>query len=542
MAKSVHIASGIVNAQLIKADTEVINLVSKILSYEVANAEHHRTGGRKGWSGRSTFYERGTDRFPAGFVPFLVESLKNLGYGAIVHKQKLPEPLGDPNTKVDEFGSDPIYDYQPKTVEALLFHGIMIAQVATGGGKSRIARMAYARIRRPTLFLTTRKVLMYQMKESFEENMKIRVGVLGDSEWSPVKGFNVAMVQTLASRLRDMNAAEETSKYVKAHLKEVKKVQSQGESATKKYLDDLDAKMQAKVKLHYERREKTIKILQYFEFVIAEEAHEASGNAFFEVMSRCKRAAYRLALTATPFMKDEESENMKLMACCGVPGIVVSEKLLIDRGILAKPYFKYIPLKKAKAMRASQSWPEVYGHAITRSPERNRHILRETMRAAEMKLPVVVLVQRKEHGKRLNVIMTRMGIRSTFIFGESSKQQRDSAKNNLLSGELQVIIGSTILDVGVDMPAITLIILAGGGKGEIALRQRIGRGLRKKQTGPNIAYVVDFQDAFHKILRDHSYTRRAIIENTDGFGENVLQGDQDFNYAAFCDPAQPPLK
>ncbi|MBH8434009.1 hypothetical protein I8Q59_09430, partial [Acinetobacter baumannii] len=43
-----------------------------------------------------------------------------------------------------------------------------------------------------------------------------------------------------------------------------------------------------------------------------------------------------------------------------------------------------------------------------------------------------------------------------------------------------------LLDGGVDVPAVGLIILAGGGKAEVALRQRIGRGLRAKKFGPNV--------------------------------------------------------
>ncbi|WP_280141036.1 hypothetical protein [Methylobacterium sp. UNC378MF] len=33
--------------------------------------------------------------------------------------------------------------------------------------------------------------------------------------------------------------------------------------------------------------------------------------------------------------------------------------------------------------------------------------------------------------------------------------------------------------------------LAGGGKAEVALRQRIGRGARRKKTGANIFFVSD---------------------------------------------------
>ena len=44
---------------------------------------------------------------------------------------------------MDTFGDDPRYDYQMDVVNRLVKHGQIIAQVATGGGKSRIAKMAF---------------------------------------------------------------------------------------------------------------------------------------------------------------------------------------------------------------------------------------------------------------------------------------------------------------------------------------------------------------------------------------------------------------
>ena len=81
-------------------------------------------------------------------------------------------------------------------------HGMIIAQLATGGGKSRVARLAYARIRRKTLFLTTRGALMYQFAEACEESFgKNEVGIVGDSIWQADRPLICGMVQTLAARL-----------------------------------------------------------------------------------------------------------------------------------------------------------------------------------------------------------------------------------------------------------------------------------------------------------------------------------------------------
>jgi superfamily II DNA or RNA helicase len=83
------------------------------------------------------------------------------------------------------------------------------------------------------------------------------------------------------------------------------------------------------------------------------------------------------------------------------------------------------------------------------------------------------------------------------------------------------------------MPAVGLIVLAGGGKAEVALRQRIGRGLRAKKHGPNVALIVDFNDPFNTYTKKHAMQRFSIINGTEGFGENVVRGDFDFEALGF---------
>ncbi|MEZ6841330.1 DEAD/DEAH box helicase family protein [Acinetobacter baumannii] len=92
-------------------------------------------------------------------------------------------------------------------MDRLVKHGQIIAQIATGGGKSRIARLCFARIARPTLFLTTRSILMYQMKDAFEKDMGIPCSVFGDGQFgnvnaqgqTTIKMMSVGTVQTFMS-------------------------------------------------------------------------------------------------------------------------------------------------------------------------------------------------------------------------------------------------------------------------------------------------------------------------------------------------------
>lgn len=492
----IQIAHNAVHAKLINADRDVKLVVSELLSYQVEGAEFSDTYKSGTWSGRSSFFEFKNASFPAGFVNLVYSELKRRGHTVQMIKPRLPAANGPEFPVVDTFGEDPRYDYQRETVRRLLRYGSMIAMIATGGGKSRIAKLAYSRIKRPTLFLTTRSVLMYQMKDAFEE-LGLTVGVMGDGHWEPRRSVNVAMVQTLTSALQGPGEKD------------------RGDDARRKLA----------------LQQKTVKLLEMFELVIGEEAHESGGNSYYYILQFCRNAHYRLALTATPFMRQDEESNMRLMACFGPIGIQVSEKTLIDRGILARPIFKRIREPVAPlGVRRSSAWQRAYDLGIVNNAWRNGQIAIEAVRAVRYGLPVMILVQRKVHGAILKKLIATSGVKVEYIFGDTDQEARTRALQRLKNGEIEVLIGSTILDVGVDVPAVGMVILGGGGKAEIALRQRIGRGLRSKKDGPNICLVIDFTDHHNNHLKGHAITRGSIIDSTPGFAENVLPAGEDFDF------------
>ena len=563
MSEIVTIAYNAVNAVLHKPSVAVKLEVQSALSYLVEGAENSLAYKQSKWDGRNSFFEYSNCSFPAGFVHFVTEKLRTKGFQVKLARRPLPEPLGPVRPVVDSFGYDPKYDYQPEVVDRLLKHGQMIAQVATGGGKSRIARLAYARINRPTLFLTTRSILMYQMKDTFEKDLGVACSVVGDGSFGEIndkgqvsiKKMTVGMVQTLAQRLEETSVEKEfqslynavTKKYeksakdlqkqlidagliapeVKARLKKLTEAQ---EHELKGNAEAMMKKAEAKFKEKDLQRLQTIALLEKFEFVILEEAHEASGSSYYEIMRHCKNAHYRLALTGTPFMRDSQESNMRLMACSGDIGMRVSEETLIDRGILAKPYFKTVQLKTPPPkMHIATQWQAAYRLGIVENDERNMAIVKEVLIAQNYGLTAMVLVQHTSHGEKLMKLLALADIRADYIRGENDQEERKRALSRLANGEIDVLIGTTILDVGVDVPAVGMAILAGAGKAEIALRQRIGRVLRAKKVGPNVAFVIDFSDHFNKTLKEHAQQRAEIIKQTPGFVEGMVT---DFDFSA----------
>ena len=505
-----------VTAQVIRASDEVKTIIQEALSYEVESGF-----GRDAWAGTSTFFSWQTGKFPAGFCDAVASRLKRKGFKTKIHRKEVPPPLGMKNPVVNDYPKNPFYDYQDETVERLVERKGIIGQCATGGGKSEIACKAYGRVQRLTLFLTTRGVLMHQMKRNFEKSiayqkkigtlpMSTKVGIMGDSEFSPSKYINVATVQTLSAAVAAPNP------------------EWSGERKRK----------------HAVRRDIVLRLLSATTLLILEEAHEASGGQFYRLACLCKNADYRLALTATPFMRSSSEQNMRLLAASGSIGIKVTEKYLIDAGILATPYFKYIDMDyapdDARIMRdlkgkylsnnlaMSAQYQRAYQLGIVYNRLRNAAIVDESVKFRNAGLSTMILVKHKNHGKILAEMLEEKGVKAAFIFGESSQKLRDENLRKLRDGEIDVLIGSTILDVGVDVPSVGAVIIAGSGKAEVELRQRIGRGLRAKKRGENVCYIVDFKDRVNKHLLKHSFERRAIIESTDGFKNGIIPACAEF--------------
>lgn len=551
MTQVIQIAHNAVNAQVVNASREIKLLVQEALTYRVEGAEHMGAFKAGSWDGRSSFFTFSNAVFPRGFLALVQHRLQKAGHRVHVVKDPFPTPLGPERPVVDTFGEDPRYEYQHEVYQKLIKHGQVIARVATGGGKSRIAKLATERISRPTLFLTTRSVLMHQMAKNFE-SMNKKVALFGDDIFQQSNEITCGMVQSISSWLEPANLQAEIDFMVGAIVrKEEKEVTKLKDRLKKdkvpmleiaKQVDALtkqleakrpsDAEFKAKAQVKYDKQLKRNayikKMLEKFEFVILEEAHEVSGEGFYNVMRACKNAHYRLALTGTPFMKDSQEDNMRLMAVSGHVAVVVTEKQLIDLGILAKPYFKYVdlPTRPPKLFK-STPFQAAYQVGIVNNEYRNKAIVYEVLRAKKYGLRGMILCLHTEHGKILSELLKKYGVRAEYIRGENDQKERARALQMLADGEIDVLLGTNILDVGVDVPAVAYVILAGAGKAEVAVRQRIGRGLRAKKLGPNVTFVIDFRDAHNNHLRSHYLARELIVKSTPGFVEGIVN---DFDY------------
>lgn len=487
MSKTIELVANATRAKILNPDREIKILLTDLLSYYVDGYENTYSYKNGKWDGRSTMFSWQTDTFPVGFLGTINSALKKRGYDVTNLAKALPAPLGHVPSTLGGFSYSDRYDYQWEGIKELEKRGVMVARLATGAGKTFHAALATKRIGRPTLILTKRQPLMYQFWERMKD-FGFDPGIVGDNRFSLKTDLTVAMSQTLSKKLEDPE--NELHNTVKEYLKKV-------------------------------------------EFIIGEEVHEISDSTYWNIIQNCPNAHYRLGLTATPFMRTKSESNMKLLGAFSGIGIDVSEKTLIDRSINAKPIFKFADYPKPERLKFGSNYQKAVFEGVTHCAERNEIIVQHCIKAKSKKLPTLVLVARQDHGKVLKAMLTMKGLKVEYIWGETDSDKRREALIKLGNGKLDVLIGSTIIDVGVDVPSIGLVVLAGGGKAEVAYRQRIGRGLREKKVGPNVCFILDFMDEHHKNLNEHYMERLRVVKETPGFAENLLEPVTDFPWELF---------
>jgi superfamily II DNA or RNA helicase len=491
MSKEIRIVTNATTAKVIDPNREINLTLTELLSYFVAGYENTYAYKNGKWDGKSTMYSWRTGTFPVGFLGTINGALVKLGYKVINISKPLPEPLGRVPATLGGFSYSDRYDYQWEGIKELEKRGVMISRFATGAGKTFHAALATMRIGRPTLILTKRQPLMYQFWDRLKD-FGFDPGLAGDGRLNLKTDLTVAMSQTLSKKLEEPTNDEQ---------REIR-------DAVKNYLNKV-------------------------EFIIGEEVHEVSDNSYWNVIQNCPNAYYRLGLTGTPFMRGKSEANMRLLGSFSGIGMDVSEKTLIDRGINAKPIFKFAEYEKPEKLKFGSNYQKAVFEGITHCKERNFVILQHCQKAKTRKLPTLILVGRKDHGKVLKALLDHHGLKVEYIWGDTDSDKRKIALRNLSNGLIDVLIGSTIIDVGVDVPAIGLVILAGGGKAEVTYRQRIGRGLREKKTGPNVCFILDFLDEHQRNLNEHSLERIKVIKATPGFSENLLNRGEDLPWELF---------
>jgi len=253
--------------------------------------------------------------------------------------------------------------------------------------------------------------------------------------------------------------------------------------------------------------------LDQSEFIIFDEVHEFSkGKLSTKVVKSFPSASYRFGFTAT--VPKERFAKLNLMSYLGPVISKVDVQDLVNEGFLTPPRITFVKVDEYKNHAClNKTYPEIYEDYIIHNEVRNKKILRicQTVETGN----ILILVKNLKHLEILRELIPE----AITLEGKDDVFVRKEVINTFKKAKRAVLIGTKVLQTGIDIPEITHFINARGLKSEIATIQALGRALRIHKS-KEIVHIYDFKDQV-PYLKEHASARRSAykslkIEITDG--------------------------
>lgn len=242
------------------------------------------------------------------------------------------------------------------------------------------------------------------------------------------------------------------------------------------------------------------------EFLMVDEVHEfAVGKSSLAAINSFPNAQYRWGFTAT--VPDKEIPKYNLIGAFGPVIKSADTSSLVEQNILTKPIIQLIKVPKLNEEDQDFNYVDAYFRYIIHNNVRNNiiaNIISNIIKNNPL-ARILVLIKNIEHGE---ILQSLIKDNCFFLQGSNDLSHRyDCIKKFLISDYSTVLIGTKILQTGINIEEITHFINARGLKSEIATLQALGRSLRKHESKDKV-YVYDFIDDC-KYLRAHSKRRKA---------------------------------
>lgn len=467
--------------------------LDKELSYKIQGSEHTRAykgyttkdGTFVQWDGFNHLMNEKL-KFPIGLLTRVKEFyIKNKKIVSAVIDTREAKSESKPINifpRLNELGRPP-YHYQIEAAEAAKNNDRGILRIATGGGKSILASLITAQFGKKTILYVIGCDLLYQMHKLFSSIFSdIKIGLIGDGNCE-IGDINIASVWTIGQAL-----GLKKNEIIEDSIDDEKKINPD------KYSDVRELLSLAKVH-------------------IFDECHLAACNTIQEI---CKNIdpEHIYGMSASPWRDD--GADLLIESVLGRNIIDVSASYLIDNGFLVQPNIKFIKVP-AYPEKLTKQYQTIYKKYIVENPIRNGIVVRGAIALVEQGYQTLVLYNSVAHGAFLASEISKY-TPCILLSGKDSSDVREKAKQQLEKGEIRCIIASKIFDIGVDLPSLSGLVIASGGKSSVRALQRIGRVIRKFE-GKSQAAIIDFYDQAH-FLKDHSKERFKIYSTEKRF--NVI--------------------
>ena len=405
------------------------------LSVDVPGAFFTSQYKRKVWDGKRYFLTPG-GKMATGFLPLLLNHLDrdypDLYVELIDDRGPIPEFKEQFIATIGSIEVNDEYEHQRRSIQAMNsiidFRGLTIPfprgilNAATNAGKTAVmAGVQLNLVGNPSmLILIHRTTIFDQLVEAFED-VYGEVGIITAKKYDP-KNITIGMIKTVCNRLqKSVNVKKD---------------------------------------------------LLQFRVVAVDEAHLAGSKTYIKVLQNVP-APVRVFVSGTPFDSDAIINKMMAVGMSGRELIHVSKRELMDKGISLEC--------KVHIHLCNEPRPGVligyHSHvkAMIHNSVKRAAIIDGILRNYEGS--TLIAVKEIEHGQLLSASLQLMGNKSiTFVHG--TDPERVQKIEDFKTGKIRTLISTTILKEGVNIPIISNVINAVGGKSKVDIKQWMGRGER----------------------------------------------------------------
>lgn len=458
----------------------IMNISSKT-SYYISGAQFSQYAKSGQWDGTKKLFSQKNQSFPTGLLNRVLKCLYAFGYKVNFEDTRV-KPVSKKPIKLKGIK---LRDYQEDCINELSKKSRGIIQVGTGGGKSILVSGLISRLNVKTLIIVPTSGLLYQTAEVLSKVTGKKIGMIGDS-LKDIRDITVSTFQSLVE-------SEDTKK--------------RKYDAEKGRWSTVDAK---KITV----RSDLADYLASVECVIVDEAHHVSASSIQQILLNCPNAYYRYGCSATPF--HDNDEDVLIEAACGRLLKVYSASFLIKEGWLSKPTIHLIPFKQEKG-KSGKKYAELYNEKIVNNNKRNKLLLDIISTRADMGDSVLVSVRYLEHGDIIYKELEKKYNKDVvFVNSKMPTKELNETLQKLSNKEIKIVIGTSLVNEGVNMPSLNTLVLAGTPKSKIATMQLVGRVLRKTDTKSTVD-VYDIQDYNAKYFTSASVERLHIYTSEPEF-------------------------
>ncbi len=373
----------------------------------------------------------------------------------------------------------PLRQYQEEAVQSAIDNKCGILRMATGAGKTFVASHLVSRLERKTVILVHRLDLLKQFSDVIRNLLHFDVvGICGGGVFEP-NIITVCTMQTITYAL-DIHEEKSEEKQEKLGIK----------------------------------KEEIIKLLEEADVVIVDELHHIVADTFAQVMKRCKNARYRIGLTATDWRDD--GSDLLIESAVGPRLYDINISSLVEQGFLVPAYVTVYPQAEPREkISPKEPWQTLNKAYYSENINFHNQVLQINEEWYNAGRTILTLVSQIKHGVTLEKLHNSRGIKTVFLSGSDSADNREKIFNDVRSGKLRHLIATSIADEGLDLPALDAVNLAGGGKSSIKVYQRIGRSLRPF-PGKTHALVADYKPSVD-LLAFHAKKRIGIFRHEPCF-------------------------